>query len=261
MPKMAEYTENSCWLRPAQPITPQYSLLQPTTAQFSLVKTSRVQYSPVHPSTAQYSPVQHSAVHYSPPPPVQVKVYHHVYISTLSRQSFAQKHPGLVFMSSLWIWIQFLFCYKLKRLEFMRKANLREGEAKGSQLKGDQRKKIQMRKFLSKKMRVHFKIKGISILKLFDVSLNEKKSQIEYLFRDKKITIWCLHQGNRYTKLFFHCYPIETIFQRKVLKWNWVNSRVYGSLKPFPAAVRVIIPSYYADSLQMQGHKSGGGEW
>ena len=69
----------------------------------------------------------------------------------------------------------------------MRKANLREGEAKGSQLKGDQRKKIQMRKFLSKKMRVHFKIKGISILKLFDVSLNEKKSQIEYLFGDKKI--------------------------------------------------------------------------
>ena len=69
----------------------------------------------------------------------------------------------------------------------MRKANLREGEAKGSQLKGDQRKKIQMRKFLSKKMRVHFKIKGISILKLFDVSLKEKKSQIEYLFGDKKI--------------------------------------------------------------------------
>jgi len=28
--------------------------------------------------------------------PYQVKVYHHLYISTLSRQSFAQKHPGLV---------------------------------------------------------------------------------------------------------------------------------------------------------------------
>ena len=27
---------------------------------------------------------------------MQVKVYHHVYISTLSRQSFAQKYPGLV---------------------------------------------------------------------------------------------------------------------------------------------------------------------
>ena len=27
---------------------------------------------------------------------MQVKVYHHFYISTLSRQSFAQKHPGLV---------------------------------------------------------------------------------------------------------------------------------------------------------------------
>ena len=37
MPKMAEYTEISCWLRPVQPITPQYSLLQPTTAQFSLL--------------------------------------------------------------------------------------------------------------------------------------------------------------------------------------------------------------------------------
>ena len=87
---------NSCWLRPVQPSTPQFSLLQPTTAQFSLVKTSTVKYSPVHPSTAQYIPVQHSTVHYSPPPPVQVKVYHHVYISTLSRQSFAQKYPGLV---------------------------------------------------------------------------------------------------------------------------------------------------------------------
>ena len=31
--------------------------------------------------------------------PYQVKVYHHLYISTLSRQSFAQKHPGLVFMT------------------------------------------------------------------------------------------------------------------------------------------------------------------
>ena len=27
---------------------------------------------------------------------MQVKVYHYLYISTLSRQSFAQKHPGLV---------------------------------------------------------------------------------------------------------------------------------------------------------------------
>ena len=27
---------------------------------------------------------------------MQVKVYHHLYISTLARQSFAQKHPGLV---------------------------------------------------------------------------------------------------------------------------------------------------------------------
>ena len=45
------------------------------------------------------------------------------------------------------------------------------------------------------------------------------------------------------------------------MKWQWVNNRVYGSLKPFPAAGRVIIPSYYADSMQMQGHKSGGGEW
>ena len=32
---------------------------------------------------------------------LQVKVYHHLYISTLSRQSFAQKHPGPVTFSSL----------------------------------------------------------------------------------------------------------------------------------------------------------------
>ena len=32
--------------------------------------------------------------------PYQVKVYHHLYISTLSRQSFAQKHPGLVIISN-----------------------------------------------------------------------------------------------------------------------------------------------------------------
>ena len=51
---------NSCWLRPVQHSTPQFSLLQPTTAQFSLVKTSKVQYSPVQPSTAQYSPVKPS---------------------------------------------------------------------------------------------------------------------------------------------------------------------------------------------------------
>ena len=94
---------NSCWLRPVQPSTPQFSLLQPTTFQFSLVKTSTVQNSPVLLTTAQYSPVQHSAVHYSQPPPVQVKVYHHVYISTLSRQSFAQKHPGLVWWWFVWI--------------------------------------------------------------------------------------------------------------------------------------------------------------
>ena len=125
---------NSCWLRPVQPSTPQFSLLQPTTAQFSLVKTSTVQYSPlqpsraqhspvqpntphyipeqpstalyrpVQPSTAQYCPVQHSAVHYSPPPPVEVKVYHHVHISTLSWQSFAQKQPGLVFNANILLW-------------------------------------------------------------------------------------------------------------------------------------------------------------
>ena len=69
MPKMAEYTEISCWLRPVQPITPQYSLLQPTTAQFSLVKPSTVQYSPVQPTTAQYSPVQSSAAQCSPVQP------------------------------------------------------------------------------------------------------------------------------------------------------------------------------------------------
>ena len=144
----------------------------------------------------------------------------------------------------------------------MRKANLREGEAKGSQLKGDQRKKIQMRKFLSKKMRVHFKIKGISILKLFDVSLNEKKSQIEYLFGDKKIKQYSIREMDT-PNCFSIVIPSKQFFQRKVLKWNWQrdNSRVYGSLKPFPAAVRVIIPSYYAHSLQMQGHQSGRGEW
>ena len=55
---------NSCWLRPVQPSTPQFSLLQPTTAQFSLVKTSTVQYSPVQPSTAQYSTAQSTTAHH-----------------------------------------------------------------------------------------------------------------------------------------------------------------------------------------------------
>ena len=81
---------------PLQPSTTKYSPVQPNTAQCSLVHPSTAQYSPVQHSTAQYSPVQHSAVHYSPTPPVQVKVYHNVYISTLSRQSFVQKHSGLV---------------------------------------------------------------------------------------------------------------------------------------------------------------------
>ena len=35
--------------------------------------------------------------------PYQVKVYHHLYISTLSRQSFAQKHPGLVFFNFIFV--------------------------------------------------------------------------------------------------------------------------------------------------------------
>ena len=71
---MAEYTEISCWLRPVQPITPQYSLLQPTTAQFSLVKPSTVQYIPVESSTAHHSPVQPSTVQCSP---VQPSTAHH----------------------------------------------------------------------------------------------------------------------------------------------------------------------------------------
>ena len=78
------------------PTTAHYSPVQPNTVHYIPEQPSTAQYRPVQPSKAQYCPVQHSAVHYSPPPPVQVKVYHHVYISTLSRQSFAQKHPGLV---------------------------------------------------------------------------------------------------------------------------------------------------------------------
>ena len=98
----------------------------------------------------------------------------------------------------------------------MRKANLREGEAKGSQLKGDQKKKIQMRKFLSKKMRVHFKIKGISILKLFDVSLKEKKSQIEYMFGDKKIKQYDISIREIDTpNCFYIVIPSKQLFREK----------------------------------------------
>ena len=98
----------------------------------------------------------------------------------------------------------------------MRKANLREGEAKGSQLKGDQKKKIQMRKFLSKKMRVHFKIKGISILELFDVSLKEKKSQIEYLFGDKKIKQYDISISEMDTpNCFYIVIPLKQFFREK----------------------------------------------
>ena len=82
-----------------QSSTVQYSPVQSITAQYSQEQTSKAQYSLEEHSTTHYSTVQPSAVHYSPSPPVQVKVYHHVYISTLSRQSFAQKHPGLVFMT------------------------------------------------------------------------------------------------------------------------------------------------------------------
>ena len=45
------------------------------------IQLSKDQYSPVQPSTAQYSPPQPSTAQYSP---------------LQSRQSFAQKHPGLV---------------------------------------------------------------------------------------------------------------------------------------------------------------------
>ena len=55
---------NSCWIRPVQPSTPQYSLLQPTTAQFSLVQTSTDQYSPAQHSIAQCSTVQSTTAHH-----------------------------------------------------------------------------------------------------------------------------------------------------------------------------------------------------
>ena len=100
----------------------------------------------------------------------------------------------------------------------MRKANLREEEAKGSRLKGDQRKKIQMRKFLSKKMRVHFKIKGISILELFDVSLKEEKFQIEYLFGDKKIKQYDISIREMETPIFFPLLSHRNNFSEKSLE-------------------------------------------
>ena len=102
----------------------------------------------------------------------------------------------------------------------MRKANLREGEAKGSQLKGDQRKKIQMRKFLSKKMRVHFKIKGISILKLFDVSLKEKKNpRWNICLGIKKIKQYDISMDTQ--NCFYIIIPLKQFFREK--SWNGIG--------------------------------------
>ena len=104
--------------------SPQYSPPQPSTVHYIPEQPSTALYRPVQPSKAQYCSVQHSAVHYSPPPPVQVKVYHHVYISTLSRQSFAQKHPGLVLIDgqsavkiSLFVYFQAMFI--MQTLQFL----------------------------------------------------------------------------------------------------------------------------------------------
>ena len=73
------YTQtNSCWLRPVKPGTATYS--------------------PPHSRIAKYSPVQTTTAHHhqcseSIPPCI--------YISSLSRQSFAPKHPGLVCLCSV----------------------------------------------------------------------------------------------------------------------------------------------------------------
>ena len=85
---------------PVEPRTAQYSPPQPSTVHYIPEQPSTAQYSPVQPNTDQYSPVQSNIAQCSPLQPTTTswseRIHPCIYISSLSRQSFAQKRPGLV---------------------------------------------------------------------------------------------------------------------------------------------------------------------